>query len=457
MIIVKEQKKSNENFYNVETYNQNNTLIYTEKIHLRSAIVEKNKQTYFILYDENMLPIKQVFRYLNFSINALSINSREKGLHALKLLYVFSKIINKDIADFSKTDISNLIDFLRGFSPEGQVISFEITTSRNFETINGYFSVYRSYMKYLNLKDSLFLTKSEKEVTVMTSEYGVEMKINPYEITEKGPSVNDEVPMYISVEEFKSIISLIRKEYSKREECIVRLMYQCGLRIGEVLGLTADDLTIEKIEDEYVAVAYLRNRLSDKKTQLAKTCMKVIDKKQYKLKEYNTINWGFQRVIIPMDLYDLLNEYIDEAHVNARENKHNNYYKYTIADRVRNSEEDEDDNYYVFLNSLGKPLLSPLWNHTLREIFKKTNISVDTDVRESNLNHRFRHGYAMYQVKYLNVKILDLQRKLRHRNVASVYCYYRPTISDEIQLKNEFTQELYTIIPELVFTKEKEK
>lgn len=448
MIIIKEQKRQSETYYTKETYNSKNVLIYSEIIYLKSAIIEnKDRFKYFVLYDENMIPIRDVFRFINYESSSKSINSREKSLYALRLLYMFEKIINKNISCFNKSDIGNLINFLRGYSPDGQIISFQLKTERNAETINGYFSVWRKYIEFLNLKDSLFLKKSENKTYILTLDNDNDMPVTPYESGVKSPSKNEEVPMYISLEEFRNIITLVRKEYSNREECIIRLMYQCGLRIGEVLGLTADDLVVETVKNQYVAVGYLRNRLTDKKYQMAKTCMKVKSKKQYRLKEY--IKHGFQEVVIPMDLYDLINEYIDEAHVYARENKYKNYYKYAIADRVRKSEEFEDDNYYVFLNNLGKPISAHLWNYTLREIYKKVNISVDEDVRENNLNHRFRHGYAMYHVMYLKVKILELKEKMRHKSLTSVTRYYKPTLSDKIKLKEEFTKDLYSVIPEL--------
>ena len=79
-------------------------------------------------------------------------------------------------------------------------------------------------------------------------------------------------------------------------------------------------------------------------------------------------------------------------------------YAKTIADRVRDSEEYEDDNYYIFINSIGTPISASSWNDTLRGIFAEVGIPVDRDCRKSNLNHRFRHGFAMYNVMYLNVK-----------------------------------------------------
>lgn len=58
----------------------------------------------------------------------------------------------------------------------------------------------------------------------------------------------------------------------------------------------------------------------------------------------------------------------------------------------------------------------------------------------------------MYQVKYRHLKALELMGKMRHRNLSSVQFYYKPTTSDEIELKTQFTEDLYTIIPELKLT-----
>ncbi len=450
MILVKETKSGNASLYVIETYNENNQLILSEILDFKSTIFpHENGFTYFILYDKNMIPISNVFRFLNYELSAGSINSREKALHALKLLYTYETITNTKIETFTRNDVTNLKHFLRGVSPKGQTISFELQTIRSADTINGYLSIYRNYVTYLEYEQSYLLKKSPKTAKITLPDSEVDMQVEKYESSEKTASQSPQVPRYISVDEFRRILIHIRKKYGKREECIVRLMFQSGLRIGEVLGLTGDDIVMEKIKSEYVPVVYLRNRVSDNKDQRAKTCMNVMNIKQYKSKDYKIDGYGYQKVIIPIDLYELINDYIEKAHEEAKNNKHDNYYKFTIADRVRKADEYEDDNYYVFINSQGKPLSSHLWNHTLRTIFEEVEIPVDKGSREHNLNHRFRHGFAMFNVQHLHIKELELQRKLRHRNLSSVAIYYRPTISDEIDLKTQFTEDLYKVIPEL--------
>jgi len=47
------------------------------------------------------------------------------------------------------------------------------------------------------------------------------------------------------------------------------------------------------------------------------------------------------------------------------------------------------------------------------------------------------------------LNILELQKMLRHRSIASTMVYYNPTQDDEFKTKTEFQEELYNLIPEL--------
>jgi hypothetical protein len=89
-------------------------------------------------------------------------------------------------------------------------------------------------------------------------------------------------------------------------------MYEGGLRIGEALGLTADDIRVEEVDGEYIGVVYIKNRVSDKSYQRAKTAMKVFDKREYSSKEYNNLDIGFQCVPIDLNLVETINIYINK-------------------------------------------------------------------------------------------------------------------------------------------------
>lgn len=465
MIVIKENKNSNEISYEFQIKN-GKYIILTQSLHHRSFIKNYNGKEYIVLYNPEMQPISEVFGFLNNYKIEQSINTKTKDLQALKLLFTFERIININLVDFTGMHIDSLKKFISGLSIKGNDITYELITQRSPKTVDEYLAVYRKYLDYLGLKNTRLNEKREIR-TKLT--YGDDMEFQYakqcYTSNERIPKKVIEVPRYISVKEFEMIIGEIRKHYSKRDEIIVRLMFQLGLRIGEVLGLTGDDVTIEKLEDPtnldnsiFAPVVFIRNRVSDKKYQKAKRLMNVIDRKQYKTTPYKTSSWGYDKIVLPKDLCDLINDYIEEEHTKylekdytkiKNEKKLNSYYKHTIADRVSKPVPYELPNYYIFINSLGTPLSQSLWNGVNRKIFQTLGIEVDRDVKEHNLNHRYRHGFSMFHVQYRGTKILELKKLMRHTSIQSTAKYYRPTTEDAIKIKNEFTAELYKTIPEL--------
>ena len=130
-----------------------------------------------------------------------------------------------------------------------------------------------------------------------------------------------------------------------------------------------------------------------------------------------------------------------------------NYKKYTLTDIVDkktyvDSYGDEiKENYYVFINSIGKPINISTWNKTLREIFEKSGLSTDNHKKEHNLSHRFRHGFAMFLVQYKNIRLEELKLLMRHESLSSTAIYYRPTEDDVATIKEDFSKTLEELIP----------
>ena len=448
MIVVNEYKLGNQSNFEVQIYD-GKRLMMTEDISQKAVIRRRNNFDYMMIYNNQMQLNAEVFRYLNKVIARQELNSRISALNALKILYNYQGIIKKDVKDFNVGDFISLKAFMKGSSAGGQELNFNLITTRQNSTINGYLSVFRSYYEYLGVNNTALLNRDNIYTSVFEPDSDIEFKVAKFKLNESLPKKPIEVPRYVSIDEFRKIISFIRSNFTAAEEIIVRLMFQCGLRIGEVLGLTADDLVIEKINEQYIPVAYIRNRVSDKYYQKAKTCMKVFNVKQYRSKDYNTEDYGWQRVIVPKDLFEMINEYIEAAHTKARNDKGENYFTAAIADRVRQQEPYEESNYYVFINSLGRPLSQTLWNERLRDIFRGCNLIVDNEIRDHNLNHRFRHGFAMFNINHLNCREIELAKRMRHSKLRSVYKYFRPTLSDAIKIKTDFVESLYEIMPEL--------
>lgn len=428
-------------------------LINTVKI--RTATIDKNGFTYLMIYDEYMKPYSDAFDYLNYRLlnnngEVPSVNSRMKDMQALKFLFSFEKIIGKKLKDFTFDDIGMLKAFLRGDSIKGNYLTFELNTFRGHETVNGYLATYRTFLSYIGqTNDALTRTRSVNTVTHI-ADVSLPTTAERH-ITNEKVNREEEVPDYIRPDEFMSVIEYIRKYRTLRDEIIVSLMYLNGLRLGECLGLTSDDLQYIKDEDdgEWYPTIIIRNRVSDKKDQNAKGCMSITNKNQYRSRRYATENDGWQRIIVSTDLFGKIYSYLENEHQTIMEKKYDNYMKYNIADRVDDNDYETEFNFYLFINSQGRPLSKDSWNDGMRKIFNNCNLTIDKRVRKHNLNHRFRHGFAMFCVKYKNASRLQLKALLRHKSVSSVEKYFKETTSDKIKIKKEYTDALMEMFPNL--------
>lgn len=72
-------------------------------------------------------------------------------------------------------------------------------------------------------------------------------------------------------------------------------MYRSGLRIGEVLGLTFEDV----VEDNSSFKVIIRNRVTDKTYQKAKFLMTVKDRNRYNSADYKRNGTAGMRWLLP--------------------------------------------------------------------------------------------------------------------------------------------------------------
>ena len=393
-----------------------------------------------------MKPIEEVYQYLNFQMQESPLTSRNKSAFALRLLYCFLSLSNKDIHEIDEKIFKQLIVFLKGI--DANPTEYSMKTQRSNSTINGYLSIYRSFFEYLNIRcNALYRAKNVYNHQVIdgitSSTERIQYSNNLR--TSKQPSWT--VPKYISPTDFASIFKVILDNQDIQSKIIVHLMYGYGLRLGEVLGLTIEDIQEVRDNGKNIPTLILRNRISDARFQFAKGLPHVIDPKQYKNSDYRALQ---SRIAITYSFYEEMLNFLGEHHEFLME-KYPDNYKKTIADLVSTRSEMEE-NHYLFLNRYGKVLSDQTWNNTLKRYFHLANIPVDIEVRDNNLSHRFRHGFAMFHARFSQkpVDVLALQKLMRHKSITSTMVYFNPTPEDELKIKTEFQEELYAMIPELL-------
>lgn len=446
MIVYSEEKTGQQSSFIKTILDEKGNAISTRKVSIPLFQQEKDGIEYFVLYSDRMKVISDVYEYLNFTIRENSPNSRKKAAFALRLLYCFLSLSGITVYQITEKEFKELLYFLRGISSNPE--RYSMKTQRSAATVNGYLSIYRSFFASRGIKcKSLFKSHSVTTEHVVEGEFHTTVERKRYDnnLQTKRPN-EDTVPKYIGPEDFKKLYKLTLDKKDKQAELLMHLMYGYGLRLGECLGLTIEDIQETHDNGQLVPVLYLRNRISDKKFQFAKGLMHVVDPKQYRSHDYQLSRW---KIIITYELYEQLLAFIEERHASALE-KYADNYAVGAADivSVRNAPE---SNHYIFINRYGRILSDQTWNNLLKRYFAEADIPIDYDIRDNNLSHRFRHGFAMFHARFSEhpVEALALSKMMRHKSISSTMVYYNPTPEDEFKIKTEFQQELYNLIPEL--------
>ena len=444
MIFYKEEKKGLQSIFTKVVTNESGNILHEKTVSLPLYKVDFNGLDYFILYDENMIPNKKFYQFLNFKLIDTSINSRNKAAFTLKLFYSFLSLTGYTEDNLGEVALRELILFIKGVNSNPE--SYSIITNRSNKTVNNYLSTIRSYFLFSNIYcDSLFRTQDSYN---SNSSNFIELKNDTKFLNNLKNSdySSDTVPKYISPIEFRKLYKIFIENNDTQAKIITHLMYGYGMRLGEVLGITLEDITEITHDGKQIPAILLRNRISDSRFQFAKGLPHIINSKQYFSRDYIS---STVKIIITYSLYEDLINYIEENHSYYIDKYPNNYHS-GIADIV-SKQSNLEENHYVFLNRYGKILNDQTWNNKLKKYFKLANIPVDSNYKENNLSHRFRHGFAMFHARFSNrpADTLSLQKMMRHKSISSTLVYYNPTPDDEYKIKTEFQNDLYEMIPEL--------
>jgi len=420
-----------------ERLNSNGEIIQKEGVvgFIKQSTIKKH--TYFMLVDKRGRLISEANYYLNKILENASYKNRERAFKALKLFYSYILLFNiKDYkADFTVKDFNGLISFLEGGYKEGISITFDLKTSRGEDTIKSYVGVYKNfYEDMFRLKNSVF-AKTIKN-------YGYSQATNQRrKFSGYTKGTTSRAPKYIKENQYKMIMDFVEDHYGLREKIIIDLMYYYGLRIGEVLGLTFED--IEPLDNQRTKII-IRNRVSDAPFQKAKGVLTPKNAEDYKKSIFGKYGEGFQTVIIDNNLAESIEEYIDETRdprvLSSSPLKSENLKTKAIADKIGSVPLFNNENQYIFLsNQHYTPLTQQGWNYTIKKIFEGVAIPIDKNVKSINLSHRFRHAFAMKLVKS-GVEILQLKEAMRHRSIESCKAYYNPDEEDQIMLQEMYIE-----------------
>ena len=204
--------------------------ILQEFLNYHESILSHSAKT----VDEYFLDLRSFFRYLKLR--------REPGLEQVPFQEI--SILDVDLEFVSKTQLSEIygfLTFLSGGAKSGKAESS--TRARKCAAI-------RSFYNYLCV-------------------HAHQMDSNPTQAL-NNPKLRKSLPRYLSLSESLQLLEAVSGPNEIRDYCILTLFLNCGLRVGELVGLNVQD-----IREDTVRVLGKGNK--ERQLYLNEACLSAID------------------------------------------------------------------------------------------------------------------------------------------------------------------------------------
>jgi len=426
-VFIEEHTTLHQSAYDICSRDKNGHKVVHRTIYARYAKVPMpNGTVRHIIYDEQMCPIEPICHYLKERAKKYSPNTVERCVAALRLLVVFCEA--HGINDFMIPDemCNEFVEFLRR---GGKVTS---------GTAAEYFNDVKGFLIDSGHKNDPLMAATTK---IRYSE-GADGKIRPeehlaYVYAPKRSHEREKVsPPHNSLNDYFSMLTEIRKKGDAAGCIILIMLFLLGRRIGEVLGLTIEDVStrVDESTGEIQHCLYLRDRCTDITGQFAKNRFIPKTTNDYKSNDYiDLYNLPRDCIIIEGWMYELIKEYILTKHQEAAM-KHPQKYKNAKADIVNPDKFQEEwgleENHYLFLDNNGSCLRKHAWNKRMHQYFQLAKIPLG---RGKGINHSWRHTLGYIMRHELHMKQYQIAAVLGHMNPNSSEVYAKGDYKDIVE------------------------
>ena len=359
----------------------------------------ENNQRRYLLVDNNGLPIIPVAKYLKYIDNGeKSFNTQKTYAYSLKLYFEYLQEVGVDYRTVNI--LSDFVGWLRNPYENNKVLNIKPTKAKRTEkSVNLTITVVTNFYDYLYRTEEInsdMLDKLMKQVFTGGHKY---YKDFLYHVNKDKPSNRN----ILKIKEPRRKIKVLTKEETQkvynattniRDEFLIKLLFETGLRIGEALSLFIEDIIFDHNKGHRIKLfksGELQNRAS-KKT-------------------------GVRDIHISQELIDLFDDYA-----------------YDILDEL------EIDTNFVFVKLRGKNKGQPLEYSDVSDLFKRLKRKTGIDVYA----HLFRHTHAT--IYYRTTKdIKQVQERLGHAKIQTTMNMYLHPSDEDIRASWEIAQPSFQI------------
>lgn len=367
---------------------------------VQEVLLDDHKRMYLLL-DDKFMPVMPVAKYLKYLDNTgKSPNTLKTYCYALKLYFEYLDEIN---TNYSKINISILSDFvawLRNPHNSSKVISIQpVKAKRTEKTVNLTITVVTNFYDYLFRSEEIENDMIKKVMKKIFVNGRASYKDFLYHVNKDKPSSTNILKLKVPRRKLKVLskddVEIIFRETSNiRDQFLLRLLFETGLRIGEALSLHYEDIIFDHAKGH-------RIRLKDRGELINGARLKT----------------GEREIYISDELMNLFDDYA-----------------YSILDEF------EVDTNFLFVKIRGENKGFPLEYNDVSSLFKRLKKRTGLKVHP----HLLRHTHAtIFYKETKNIK--QVQERLGHSTFQTTMNLYLHPNDDEIRENWELAQHAFKI------------
>lgn len=362
--------------------------------------LDNNKRRY-LLVDDKGIPILPVAKYLKYIDNSeKSFNTQKTYCYSLKLYFEYLKEINVDYRNVNINILSDFVGWLRNPHESNKVSNLKpVKAKRTEKTVNLTITVVTNFYDYLYRTEEIGNDMVDKLMKQVFTGGNRHYKDFLYHVNKDKPSSKN----ILKIKEPRRKIKILTKEEIQkvynattniRDEFLIKLLFETGLRIGEALSLFIEDIIFDHSKGHRI---------------------KLVDRGE--LSNGAMLKTGEREIHISQELIDLFDDYA-----------------YEVLDEL------EIDTNFVFVKLKGKNKGQPLEYQDVSDLFKRLKKKTDIDVHA----HLLRHTHAT--IYYQTTKdIKQVQERLGHSQIQTTMNMYLHPSDEDIRSNWEIAQPSFKI------------
>lgn len=210
---------------------------------VQKGILPDSNHPIWMVLDDNYLPIEPIQKYLHY-LDSLerSPNTIQTYAYNLKLFWEFLRDSRLDWLEVNLEELSNFIHWLR--NPSKNVLSIEPQVSQRSEktinhcltTVCGFYEFQERIGAIGGVETYHYQLQPGRKYKSFLHHISKEKKVKTRLLKIKEPK---RFPSCLTLEQINNLVEACN---SLRDKFLLRLLYETGLRIGEVLGLRHEDM-----------------------------------------------------------------------------------------------------------------------------------------------------------------------------------------------------------------------